>query len=1800
MSRNSVVYKAKTATSARALRAIFICRGFPMKFRNHAFVCALAFLCTLLSAAPTSARAEEDDGLLITPTTAADVAEAKQDAGSTAVTVPFIDSAIVPAEYNGDVRDLPPEYARSFFHMMNEFEPPQVHKPVVPQVESINPIPPVASAAMPAPTQNFAGLSFSQTLSGSQVGAGWPPDTNGDVGPVYYIQAVNDAWGIFNKSTGALVAGFTENQLWSGAGTGTPCDANNFGDPVAIHDGLADRWILTDFAFTLSGGNPVGPFYQCFAVSKTNDPVAGGYFLYAVRMDSGASGGPPTGTFVDYPKFGLWTDCLYMGANGFNNASGAYAGPVFAAFDRTALFAGSALTATNSSLGFISATTTFGLFPANLLGTSAASLPPAGTAEYFVDESGTAFAFDVRKFTAGATSCGSGATLGAATVVTQASYGYPANVAGSTTNVVGQPSTTNKLDSLGDELMQRVNYRKIGSAESLWVIHTTCGTAQSANGTCSSNTTSRTQPQWAQINVTGGTIATTPVQQQIYAPDATLNRWMGSIAVDGQGNMAIGYSTSNPTSPNFPSLAYSGRLAGDTANQLPQTETQLAGGLGSQNLCGTTACQRWGDYSSMTIDPSDDCTFWYTSEYYAAAANATNGHWDTRIGSFKFPTCTTTAAAATKLVFTQQPNASYASNAAITVKVTVEDAGGNVVTTDTSSVTVALTTAAGATLGGTQTVAAVNGVATFNNLTVDKVGTYTLTATDGTLTSAVSSAFNITAGAAAKLAFAQQPTNTAAGASITPALTVQIQDASGNLTSSTASVTIAIGTNPSAGTLGGTATVSAVAGVATFSNLSIDKVGTGYTLGATSAGLTSATSTAFNITAGGATKLVFAQQPTNTTAAASITPAVTVQVQDASGNVVTSSTASVTIAIGTNPSAGTLSGTVTVNAVAGVATFSNLSIDKVGTGYTLSVTSAGLTSATSSTFNITAGVASKLVFTQQPTNTASASSITPAVMVQVQDASGNLTSSTAAVTMAIGTNPSAGTLSGTLTVNAVAGVATFSNLSIDKVGTGYTLGATSAGLTSATSSAFNITAGAAAKLVFAQQPTTTTAGSTITPAVTVQVQDASGNLVATSTASVTLAIAPGTGTIGAVLLGTTTVAATGGVATFNNLSIGLAGTGYKLNSTSTGLTTAQSAAFDITAASGNKLVFSQQPTNAVSGASIAPAITVQVQDLLGNVVTSSTAAVTIAIGTNPSAGTLSGTATVNAVSGVATFSNLSINKAGTGYTLNATSTGLTTAQSSAFNISAGAAAKLAFAQQPSNAAAGASITPALTVQIQDASGNLTSSTAAVTLAIGTNPSAGTLSGTATVNAVAGVATFSTLSINNPGTGYTLGATSAGLTGVTSSAFNITAGAAAKLVFAQQPSNAAAGASITPAVTVQIQDAGGNLTNSTAAVTLAIATNPSSATLGGTVSVNAVAGVATFGNLSIDKTGTGYTLGAASTGLTGATSSAFTISAGAAAKLVFAQQPSNAVAGASIAPPVTVQVQDANGNMTSSSVVVTLAIGTNPGAGTLSGTATASAVAGVATFSNLSINKAGTGYTLAASSAGLTGATSSAFNIAAGAAASISFSTQPVTSAAGATIPVVAHVQDANGNPIAADNVTLTIANNVASSTLAVTANPVSTNAAGNATFAGVSLNKAGTGYTLKITDANTLTTNSAAFNITAGAATQLVFTTQPADVLRGAELGTIAVTEKDADGNVVPDNAAVDFTVVACGGPVDLGSVAMTNGVATLSSVQRFYTIASGKSVSATQAALNATSATFNVVATADYVFADGYEACRP
>jgi hypothetical protein len=1104
---------------------------------------------------------------------------------------------------------------------------------------------------------------------------------------------------------------------------------------------------------------------------------------------------------------------------------------------------------------------------------------------------------------------------------------------------------------------------------------------------------------------------------------------------------------------------------------------------GSGVLSGTTVVAPTGGvatFSGLSINK--------TASGYTLAATAV-GVTGVTSGSFDI-----TAGPATQLAFTVHPGTTTAGIAiAPAIEVRARDVFGNTATSFAGTVTASITTgtgAAGAALTGTKTVGAVAGVATFTDLSINKNGAgYTLTAKSSGLSSAVSASFDILVGPLSQLAFSVDPTTATAGTLITPPVQVTARDAAGNtVTTFTGDVAVSISVNPGGGTLSGTTVVPAVAGVATFGDLRINKTGVGYRLDATAGALT-ATSAAFSITGGPAVQLAFGVQPATTPAGLAITPAVKVTAQDSLGNTAPGFNGSVTVAIGTNPAGGTLGGTTTLAAVAGVATFPSLTIDKIGTGYTLVAASNGLPDVTSAAFDVTAGGATRLVFTVEPSTTTAGSPITPAVQVTARDPLGNPDPGfSGSVTVAIVANPAGGNLAGTKTVAAVNGVATFSDLSINRNGTGYTLSAKSTGLTADTSLAFDILLGPVSQLVFTTQPTTTSAGTVIAPSIQVAARDAAGNTVPAFTGNVTMTIGvnPGAGT----LFGTTTVAAVAGVATFNDLLIDKAATGYRLQAAGGGFNI-QSGAFSITGGAATKLLFTVGPVTTAAGAVISPAVKVTAQDSLGNTATSFTGNVAMAIGTNPAAGSLSGTTPIVAVAGVATFSDLSINKIGTGYTLRATATGLTAATSATFNVIVGPATQLAFTVQPGTAVAGVAISPAVKVTARDAVGNTaTSFTGNVSVAIGTNPGGGTLSGTVTVPAVAGVATFSTLSIDKKGTGYTLAASASGLTGATSATFTINAGPVSQLGFIVDPMATTAGATITPAVKVAGQDGFGNtVTSFTGMVTVSISPGSGTvgATLSGTTTVSAVAGIATFSTLSIDKSGADYRLAAGSGALIGATSVIFAINAGAATQLSFSQQPTAAVAGTAIAPAVTVSVRDALGNLVKTFTGnVTVAIAVNPGGGTLSGTKTIAAVAGVATFSTLSINKSGTGYRLAATGGGgLSPDTSSAFSITPAAATKLAFTVQPVNTAAAATITPAVEVtaQDVFGNTVTTftGNITVAISTNPSGGTL--TGTTMVAAVAGVASFANLSINNPGTGYKLSAAATGPSSATSLAFNI---------------------------------------------------------------------------------------------------------------------
>jgi hypothetical protein len=647
-----------------------------------------------------------------------------------------------------------------------------------------------------------------------------------------------------------------------------------------------------------------------------------------------------------------------------------------------------------------------------------------------------------------------------------------------------------------------------------------------------------------------------------------------------------------------------------------------------------------------------------------------------------------------------------------------------------------------------------------------------------------------------------------------------------------------------------------------------------------------------------------------------------------------------------------------------------------------------------------------LAFSQQPTNAPAAAPIVPSVTIQLKDNSGkNLLQAGVSVTMALSTGT--GTLAGTTTRTTNAqGVATFDSLRIDLTGAKQ-LKATATGFTAATSNAFTITPGPAARVRVQTEPSATaTAGVAFAQQPVIWIEDASGNRVTTDNSTVVTAERfAGAGDLQGIL----SITAISGVATFSNLSHNIANT-ISIRFRSGTLTTDTSRSILISAASAARLAFLENPSDALAGSVIVPPVTVGLTDAFGNAV--STTGTQISIALSSGSGVLSGTLARSTSSGIATFNNLSINLAGSKI-LRATSGTLTAAVSNTFTISPRAAKTLIFLQQPTDATAGAPISPAVTIQARDSLGN-NAAAPGVPVTVGISSGTGTLGGTAirTTN-TSGLATFDDLSINLIGS-KTLSASAPSLTSAVSTAFTIVVGTATQVVFVQQPTNTKAGATISPALTVQLKDALGNNVRA-AGVSVSISITSGTGTLTGTsVQLTDAAGIATFNNLSVNLSGT-KRFTASGTGLTSSVSDAFSITAAAASKLVFVANPGGAVAGIPFGTQPVVALVDAFGNVVNNTAqTVTLAIQNNAGpGGNLVGTKSIvlDQATGLAAFSGLAIEKTGNGYTLTA--------TGSTVSTAPGTVISAPFS---VTANTAAQVRVE-NAADGSGTAILSQNVT---------------------------------------------------------------------------------------------------------------------------------------------------------------------------------
>jgi hypothetical protein len=458
---------------------------------------------------------------------------------------------------------------------------------------------------MPAAT-TFEGLRNEDNSNVNAFFVNNPPDVEGDVGPNHYVEMVNQSWAVYSKS-GTIAAGFpkSDKDIWIGFGNPV-CAAQSRGDPIVMYDHLADRWILTEFAFAgepLATGLPTPPFFECIAVSTSADP-AGTYNRYSYEFTN----------FPDYPHLGIWPDAYYMSINQFAPPLYNYCCGGVAAFNRTKMLAGDPL----AEMQFISRPNSdFSLLPADLDGTT---LPPPGAPNPFFRLGDslttlTRYKFHVDWVTPANT------TFTGPTTVSIAPFNLMCASCIPQPPVGGQ--TVQGLETLGDRLMHRLAYRNLGTHEAIVATHTVDDTGADHGAI-----------RWYEIRDPNGTA--TVHQSGSFAPDGT-HRWMPSIAMDQDGNIAVGYSALSTSV--FPAIRYAGRLEGDPLNDLSQGEAILQAGGGSMfvGLFGAgRSSSRWGDYSAMQMDPTDDCTVWYINEYFAVNHDY---DWHTRVGSFKFPSC---------------------------------------------------------------------------------------------------------------------------------------------------------------------------------------------------------------------------------------------------------------------------------------------------------------------------------------------------------------------------------------------------------------------------------------------------------------------------------------------------------------------------------------------------------------------------------------------------------------------------------------------------------------------------------------------------------------------------------------------------------------------------------------------------------------------------------------------------------------------------------------------------------------------------------------------------------------------------------------------------------------------------------------------------------------------------------------------------------------------------------------------------------------------------------------------------------
>jgi hypothetical protein len=475
------------------------------------------------------------------------------------------------------------------------------------------------NGTIPSTSTNFEGISNQDNFNryGFRVN---PPDPNIAVGPNHVVEMVNLQFAVYSKTGATILAPSSIGALWSGFAVNDCVDES--GDPVVMYDQVADRWILSQFT-TRGLSNHNLPNYNCIAVSTSPDPT-GTYFRYAFSTGF---------NFPDYPKYGIFKDSYVITTREFGDTSNFYGIGVYA-IDRNKVLNGEpdardVKFTLDSSVVPISLMGD-GLLPAMVDGNTKpkedATIPVIGTQD---DQGGYGASFDALniwdldvKWRATPTAS---FTLNTQLPVAAFDSAFPCGPV-SPRDCLPQPGITNStqfLDVLSyrQRPTWRLAYRNNGTYESL----VTAQTVQARPGVAGM--------RWYEIHRVG--TAYSLYQQGTYAPDDGVDRWMGSVAQDKFGNIALGYSVVNGTSV-FPGIRYTGRLAGDPLGQMTLGEGTIIDGTGVQR----TANSRWGDYTSMNVDPVDDCTFWYVNEYYTLAGQlSSTAGWQTRIASFKLPGC---------------------------------------------------------------------------------------------------------------------------------------------------------------------------------------------------------------------------------------------------------------------------------------------------------------------------------------------------------------------------------------------------------------------------------------------------------------------------------------------------------------------------------------------------------------------------------------------------------------------------------------------------------------------------------------------------------------------------------------------------------------------------------------------------------------------------------------------------------------------------------------------------------------------------------------------------------------------------------------------------------------------------------------------------------------------------------------------------------------------------------------------------------------------------------------------------------